>query len=407
MENENRSTALVEVAPAALVQTKEQPPSYWARVCGKYHAAWLIVAFVLVLFVVMFSVLFAHAFSYDSLFYFGKDIATLTSLPDQGDTTVYYDYKGENAVPVSYRGGMAVAHVEGVDIYAADSARLLSVTYEKPYAAPRIAVSRDYLIAYDFGATSFCVCNSYDMLYEGVTEQPIYGVFVSNSGYFAIITRSDTALSEVLVFDADFNLKQRFGRASATISAVISENGRTVTLVGAVADGTMVDVYMIGDEKPLSSTVLAGFPLAAGYTTSTKLAIITDTACHVISHEGKVYETVGFDGAALAAYSISENGIAIALETDRINAAYRVLVLDKKGKIQAELTHAGRAKAISLSDSHLWMLCDTEALCFEVDNVQKVDRLAVDDGALGIVALGDHNARVLYPAQALHFKIGR
>ncbi|MBR2312530.1 MAG: hypothetical protein IKA46_04500 [Clostridia bacterium] len=407
MENENRSTALVEASSTALVGTQEKPLGYWARISKKYQSAWLIVAFVLVLFVVMFSVLFAHAFSYDSLFYFGKDIATLTSLPDQGDTTVYYDYKGEDAVPVSYRGGMAVAHAGGVDIYAADSARLLSVAYETPYAAPRIAVSRDYLIAYDFGANSFCVCNSYDMLYEGVTEQPIYGAFVSNSGYFTIITRSDTALSEVLLFDADFNLKQRFGRASATVGAVVSENGRTVTLVGAVADGTTVDVYMIGDEEPLSSTVLAGFPLAAGHTASTKLAIITDTACHVISHEGKVYETVGFDGAALAAYSVSENGIALALETDRINAAYRVLALDKKGKIQAEFTHSGRVKALALSDSRLWMLCDTEAVCVEVDNVQKVDRLAVDDGAFGIVALGDHNARVLYPAQALHFKIGR
>ncbi|MBQ3056812.1 MAG: hypothetical protein IJC95_04925 [Clostridia bacterium] len=407
MENENRSTALVQATSTALVQTQERPPSYWVRVSRKYHTAWMIVAFVLVLFLVMFSVLFAHAFSYDSLFYFGKDIATLTSLPDQGDTTVYYDYKGEDAVPVSYRGGMAVAHAGGVDIYAANSGRLLSVAFETPYAAPRIAVSRDYLIAYDFGATSFCVCNSYDMLYEGVTEQPIYGIYVSNSGYFTIITRSDIALSEVLVFDADFNLKQRFRRASATVSAVISENGRTVTLVGAVAEGALVDVYMIGDEVPLSSTVLAGLPLAAGYTASTKLAVITDTACHVISHEGKVYETVGFDGASLVAYSVSENGIALALETDRINAAYRVLALDKKGRIQTELAHSGRVKALSLSDSCLWMLCDRDAVCIRLDNAQMIDKLTVDDGALDIVALGDRNARVLYPAQALYFKIDR
>lgn len=407
MENESRSTALVQASPGALVQAGEQPLSYWARVSKKYHTAWLIVAFVLVLFLVMFSVLFAHAFSYDSLFYFGKDITTLASLPVQGDTTVYYDYKGENAVPAPYRAGVAVAHAGGVDIYGADSTRLLAVTHETPYAAPRIAISRDYLIAYDFGATSFCVCNSYTKLYEGVTEQPIYGVFVSNSGYFTIITGSDTALSEVLLFDADFNLKQRFGRASATVSALISENGRTVTLVGAVAQGTAVDVYMIGDEKPLSSTVLPGFPLVAGYTASAKLAVITDTACHVISHEGKVYETVRFDGATLAAYSVGENGIALALETDRINAAYRVLVLDKKGKVETEFTHLGRVKALSVSDKYLWLLGDTDVICMQFHDAQKVKKFTVDDSALAIASLGDNSARVLYPAEALHFKIVR
>ena len=54
MENENRSTALVQATSTALVQTQERPPSYWARVSRKYHTAWMIVAFVLVLFLVMF-----------------------------------------------------------------------------------------------------------------------------------------------------------------------------------------------------------------------------------------------------------------------------------------------------------------------------------------------------------------
>ena len=122
---------------------------------------------------------------------------------------------------------------------------------------------------------------------------------------------------------------------------------------------------------------------------------------------GKVYETVRFDGATLAAYSVGENGIALALETDRINAAYRVLVLDKKGKVETEFTHLGRVKALSVSDKYLWLLGDTDVICMQFDDAQKVKKFTVDDSALAIASLGDNSARVLYPAEALHFKIGR
>jgi len=405
MENEKRNTALVQVSSQALVQAEGKPLGYWARVARKYQTAWLMLAFVLAFFLIVFCVLFSHAFAYDSLFYFGKDIATLASLPDQGEATVYYDYKGENAIPSAYRGGVAVAHSGGVDIYAADSTQLLSVSYEKPYAAPRIATSRDYLVAYDFGASSFCVCNSYAKLYEGVTEAPIYGAFVSSSGYFTLITGSGEALSEVLLFDADFNLKQRFQRASATVSASVCENGRTVTLVGAVATGTLVEVYMIGDEVPLSTTSLAGLPLAAGYTTTTKLAVVTDAACYALSQEGKVYETVPFNGAALVAYSIGDHGVAVALETDRIGALYRVLVLDKKGNVEADFVNEGRVKSLSLTKEHVWLLGEGEATCVRLDHAQTVAALATDSQALAIVALGDTDARVLSRAEARYFKI--
>jgi len=407
MENENRNTALVPVSSQALAPLETEPVGYWARVGQIYRIAMLVLVFVLALFLITFSVLFAHAFSYDSIFYFGKDIATLATLSDGGDTTVYYDYKGENASPIPYRGGVAVVHGAGVDIYAANSERQLSVAFGTPFTAPRIAVSRNHLVAYDFGGDSFCVCNSYDILFEGKTDGPIYGVTLSDSGYFTVITGSKSALSEVLLYDADFNLCQRFGRASATVAAPVSDNGRTVTLVGATAEGTVVDVYVVGDEKPLSQTTLSGFPLSAGYTANSKLTVLTDIACYAMSTEGKVYETVSFDGAALAAYTVGEQGTAIALEVSRIHADYRVLVLDKKGNIEADFKTEGPVQSLSLSRERVFLLRDSAAVAIDLDRTDETETLAVPHDALGIVALGDQGARVLCPAQALYFKAGR
>ncbi len=416
MDSENREvTALVEAPQGKTLRATQEEPGYWLRTSRRYGSAVAILCFVLAVFLVMFSVLSAHAFSYDSLFYFGKDVATLISLADTGGSVIYYDYEGALARPVAYRGGVAVAHSGGTDVYAADGELLLAARVESTYTAPRIAVSRDYLVTYDFGGTDFCVCNSYAKLYEGKTEQPILGVSVSNAGYFSVITASDPDpaenepfyLSEVLLFDANFNMVQHFGRASATVSAAVCDNGRTIALVGAVSEGTLVDVYMIGDKTPLSTTTLAGLPLVAGYTASSRLAVLTDTACHALSVEGRVYNTFDFGGATLTAYSLNKNGIAVALETDRLHAAHRVVALDKKGRVEMDVSGNGTVLSLALSDDYVWLLGTEITTCLRLRNGECVASEASIKEAFSIVAMDDKTARVLSPAQARDLQIGR
>lgn len=416
MDSENREvTALVDVPQDKTPRATQEEAGYWLRTSRRYSSAVAILCFVLAVFLVMFSVLSAQAFSYDSLFYFGKDVTTLVSLADTRESVIYYDYEGALARPVAYRGGVAVAHGGGTDVYAADGELLLSAEVENTYAAPRIAVSRDYLVTYDFGGTDFCVCNSYAKLYQGKTEQPILGVSVSNAGYFSVITASNPNpgenepfyLSEVLLFDANFNMVQHFGRASATVCAVVSDNGRTVALVGAVSDGTLVDVYMIGDKMPLSTTTLAGLPLVAGYTASSKLAVLTDTACHALTVEGRVYNSFSYGGAMLTAYSLNKNGVALALETDRLHAAYRVVALDKKGKVEMDVLGNGAVLSLALSRDYVWLLGAESTSCLHLRGGECIASQASIKGAFSIVALDDKTARVLSPAQALDLQIGR
>lgn len=409
MDRENReATALVkreENLPVAEAPTV----GYWMRVSKAYKTAFSVLCFVLAVFLVVFSVLSAHTFTYDSLFYFGKDLSTLISLSGREGSVIYYDYEGRDARPLVYRGGVAVAHRTGVDIYAAGGELLLALKDDHNYTTPRIAASRDYLAVYDFGGNAFSVCNSYAKLYEGKTDYPIYGVHVSDAGYISVITGSDPTpaegepfyLSEVLVLDAHFNLVQHFGRATATVSAVISQNGRTVTLVGAGATGTVVDVYTVGREAPLSTTTFSGFPLAAGHTATGKLAILTDTACHTLSTTGKVYRTVDYNGASLAAYSIDENGISLALEVDRLHTQYRALVLDKKGNVKADLTVSHPVSSVALSGEYLWVLGGNTLSCFTRRDGTCLETRTLGEGALGASVLSDRTVRVLFPAQAL------
>ena len=403
MNVEDQNVMALVAVPDGDASAAKKPLGYWARTGQKYRVASMALCLVLAVFLIVFTAFCSHVFGYSSLFYFTRDLGTVASLADLGEQTLYYDYRDEDAAVSVYRGGVAVAHTEGLDIYDGRGERLLTHRAETSLKAPRLAVSRNCLAVFDFGGTAFSVCNSYDVLFEGKTENPIYAVFVSDVGYVCVVTGSATALSEVLLYDANFQLVSRFSRASATVSATVSKNGRTVALVGATASGTVVDVYTIGKKEPLSETVLSGFPLAAGYTSTDKLAVLTDEAVFTLSAKGKLYDSVSLEGTLPTAYSIDENGIAVALETDRLQGTARVLVLGKKGSVEADFLTDYQVRAISVSDRTVWLLGSDRAVCTARDGEEVLAMTDAAADAMGIVALHDRAARVLYPAMALTF----
>lgn len=401
-EKNRKETALVVAAEQGAVQKPQQPQSYWARVSACYQHGFFVLLFALAVFVVMFIVLCADAFRYEGLLYFGKDVKNVVSGSHESGDTVSYDYRA-NATRLAYHGGYAVIGTDGTEIYASDGERLLQV--QRAQVAPRAAVSRDHLVVYEQGGKSFYVCNSYAVLFEGTCEETIYGAFVSDAGYFALIVGGgERSLSAVLLYDGNFNLVGRYNRVGATISAVISANGQRLAIVDATAEGTLVDVYMIGDTNPLSSTALKGFPLTADFTAANKLAVLTDLGCHTLKTNGRVYESVYFDGALPVAFHISREGVCVVLESGRTNSVYRVLVLNKKGSVKLDYLHYGSVTAVALADKTLWLLAEDDLKAISVKNGEVAASIALGDRALGIALSERDRACVLYPARAVTYR---
>ena len=95
----------------------------------------------------------------------------------------------------------------------------------------------------------------------------------------------------------------------------------------------------------------------------------------------------------------------MALETDRLHGTYRVLVLNKKGRVECDIARGTRVRALTLSDDRLWLLGEQEATCIDRDTEMTVGVLEVNGSALSIVALNDKLARIIYTAEARSFAI--
>lgn len=400
-EKKREPAALVPKESGALVPTASDKPGYWGRNARRLRACSRVLLLLLLTFIIVFTALNYHAFSPLNLYYFGQDLKGLPAQVGGEARTLYYDYGGENDAVAVYRGGVAVASRQNVKIYASDGALLLSLALDKPMSAPRAVASRDYLIVFDFGSTTFLVFNAHDLLYEGESGAAILGVGLSDAGCFSLIVASDTSLSAVELFDAGFRHTHRFGRASATVAAPLSNDGRTLALVGATAAGAQVDFVTFGEGEARASVLFEGFPLAAEFTGNGVLTVLTTKGLYTVTAMGKSLGVIDFDGAAPIAYDIGSEGSAVALLTDKLTGASRVLAVSRRGYLRASADFTAEVTAVAIGDSYFYALSGETATVLRAKNGEVLQTAQIPTGYLAVTSMDSKTARILYSAMAL------
>lgn len=392
------STALIAVDEA-----KEQTSSknaYWGHVASYYTVLWRILLISLLLFAVLFMLLFSRAFTYDSVFCFFKDLQAVSAFIPSDYDAVYTTYEEGEYTSLSYRGGVAFVNCGGIEVYSPNGKRLLDIDLE--LKNPRAVASRKYLVAYENGGTCFSVTNSYAELYRGETDFPIYGVEVSDSGYFALITASEETLSQVLLYDNNFNLIQRFRRASATVDVSLADNGKRIALLGAGAEeGTVhgqLDVFELGEsDAELTRYYKEEFPLAVDFTDNRNLMLLTDRNLRCLTIDGKSNAELALEGKTIA-YTANENGALLVLETDNITAANRLIVWNKRGNTQYDNAFVGNVTSIALGDKEFFLLSGERVIHVDTDRAGQTE-LTASEGATALYIVDDGAVRVVYPAK--------
>ncbi len=387
----------------ALAPVEEKAPTagYWARVSHAYATVFRALIFVLPLFVIVFMAICAQAFTRNSVFGFGNDLLSVSSFLSSDYSTVYYAHEEGERTVLTYRDGVATVTPSGIKVFSPDGERLLDK--EISFGAPRAVASAKYLVAYDFGATSFAVTNGYSVLFEGQTEYPILDAAVADTGHFALITSAQTHLSQVLLYDANFNLIQRFSRSSATTDVALSSNGKYVAFCGLDTENgvpqSVVELYRIGAKEPTFSMRTQELALALSFTDTRHLMLITPQAGCLLDLDGEQQSRMDFGGAALVSYDVNENGCVFLLDTDTVHAKNRVLACDKRGDALYEKVFDTDFTAVALGEEHVYLL-GGEALVRASCDGDRTDELAVAAGAEGILLSDAEQLRLVYAGAA-------
>lgn len=381
------------------------PPDYWGRASGAYRILFRILLIALPIFIVLFAIVCAGAFSYDSVLGFLRDIRSASSFVPAEYRTVTYSYEEGDCTVLPLGGGVAAVNGGGIEIFSPDGTRLLDVPAE--LHAPRAVSSGKRLLVYDFGGTDFTVTDAYAKLHGGLTDFPICLAAIGESGRFALVTTSDEHLSQVVVYDANFHPIQRFGRASATTGVALSDNGRYVALAGILAEEgktqSVLELYRIGATEPTFSCRPEGEnALALSFTDDRHVALLTDRALRVYGTDGKITQEIALEEGVPAAFAANDGGCVLAVRKDAFSAFYRVIVLNKKGKITYDENYTGDIGAVALCEGHAFLL-EGETVARVTLKDGQIAKGAIAPGATGLFAIDGARVRVIYAAEALYY----
>ncbi len=404
MNDEIKDREVTDAEEALLPEAEVGATDYWKKSASTYTLMARILTVALVLFLVFFSMFYSRAFSHRGFHYFVKDLLALAGTsPEQSGKVYYTPSEGESHI-FAFRGGVAQVNTTGVEVCSADGRRLLRV--EHALTTPRAACSRKYLVAYDFGGTSFVVCNSYAELYRAETADPISYCAVSDSGHFLLVTRSENALTSVLLYNASCEQIQKFERASATIGAAVSDNGSYVALVGlSLESGEKVarlDVFEIGKAEPRASVRLNGeVPLRVDFLSSRQLVLLTDKGTYTYQTDGKQLGSVAHGEDTPYSFAVGDASLALVLKTDSATTPYRILVVNRRGEALYNSVFADEVIAASLFDGVLFLLSPDRVTRVDLGKGE-TDTVPCTVGAVGLSALADDRVQVFYEAVAVY-----
>jgi hypothetical protein len=271
--------------------------------------------------------------TYRNFYYFFKDLNASAETVDvfAGDA-VSYPTADEQSFAL-YRQGLAVAGNESVTVFTATGRQTVSKTIQ--YRNPIAEGAGRYLLVYEMGGTQYSLYNSYTQIYVGTSAFPIYGAAVSDSGMYALISRSEEYNAVIELYNSNFRLINRYNKNGYVTDVAINENGSLLAIPSTTAENgrlqTQVSLYEPYKTSGTTLTVGQSLPLECAFSTRDRLLLLCSDGVSVVSSKGELLKAHSFDGQRVVGASITIDGATVALKSQKANAETELLVLDANG----------------------------------------------------------------------------
>ena len=330
---------------------------YYAKVASVYSAVRYLLLVFLILLIFFTAMRNSESITYDNLMFLVKDLGSVAEATNGNFETI--SYNPDTTLSLSgFRKNLAVAASSGLKIYASDG----KTTFEgeDKFSTPLIETSDRYLLVYDFGSTSFSLYNSFARIYTEKLDYDITGADISNSGMFAIVTKTKEYNSSVLLYTKNCKLKNRYLSEDRVIDVAINDSGSRVCILSFNAENasfvTKIMVSKPGESKALVTLELEDvFPLSCEYTSDGNLTVFCDSALYFYDADGRFLGSFDLMGEP-EAVKLSKGGTVLSLPKNAVSAGSYVTVLGSKGNIIYSGEVPGKTTAVDFYDGYLFTL---------------------------------------------------
>lgn len=359
----------IKVSDRELYEASAKTNGYYEGVASVYST----VRYVLLIFLVVF--LFASAIrnpesiSYDNLMFLMKDLRSVgeASVGDFNNIS----YNPDTSLSFSgFRKNLAVATTAGLKIYDGEG-KLLFEGKER-FSNPKIEDSDRYLLMYDFAGNSFALYNSFARIYNEKLEYEITGADISDSGMFAIITRTKEYNSAVLLYTKNCKLKNRFLSEDRVIDASINSKGDRIAILSFDAEDssfvTKVKISRPGEDHVITSLELRDvFPLSCNFTSDGNLSVFCDKGLYFYDENGNLLGNF-VPGDTVEAAKLCDDGVVVALSRNAFTTNSSIIMLNSQGGVEYSGVIEGNASLLDYSEGYVFALGGNVLTRIDIEN---------------------------------------
>lgn len=296
--------------------------------------------------------------SYENVYYMFKDIQFINTYGEARADQLNYSRPMARQDIIEFKNGLAVASDSEIKLFA--STGRVTMTRGSEFSNPKLSASSSSLLIYDQGNRNFAVYNSFTELYREKLDYPISSADMSDTGAYAIVTRSKKYTSVIRVYTNKNKLDMEYSKNDYVIDAALSEDGKLMAVLSMNASGgesvvalTVVDIK--GGSVKAEMTIRDVMPYGCDFVSNNRIvALYSD---HVAIYDTELSLKANYDfERSPQRYAISDSGVALVFKTEGISENNLITVFDKNGATTYTGNVTGDVFDIKLVDSYVYVL---------------------------------------------------
>lgn len=372
---------------------------YYYGVSRRYGVARLVIIVVLVVFILASLIFGYREFTYENIYYFFKDLDTVLSSDSYTAQSINYG-SGEKRGYTAFKGGIAVADKYSVSVYSSTGRR--TAEFNVGYFQPQLRVSDKYLLIYESGGASFCVCNSFTRLYSETLATDIYAADISALGEVLVHTYDSQYRAVLYLYDSGFQRAAAYYIRDYVTSAAVSADGKYVVAATVSAEGgeyiSELRAYRRNSTEPIVICSVRGELAMKCGAFSGGFYLLTDRGVRIMDTSGE--ELLRLELPGERSMILCDTGDRCLAVISRDGAGYYMSYVPFGGqsvtvKLDAE------PLALDVYKKEVYVLFDGVAVRYDFD-AGKMELSECVPGASGMVTTADRRVLVCYSTRAVY-----
>lgn len=282
-------------------------------------------------------------------------------------------------------------------------------SYSHGFENPVLKTSKTRALVFSQGGNEAYIYNLAELKSSVSTEKEIITANISDSGAYALVTRSDSYASVVSVYNKNDKLVYEWYSSEDTVNNVaISPNGKKIAVSAFNASSgdysAKVCVFGFDSATPEYTESYSGSPVyGIDSRNSAGFSVITENSVQFI--EWSDYKKTDYKNDYTLSLFRSGSGGSIAVfnrTSDKTDN--RVAIFNSKGKLKSEFEFKGIIGDIEIHGGHIYCISDTFVYLLS-ENGEILRRAECGFGAVRISVTGTNLVAVITDNQIYRIKL--